>query len=365
MRIVFRTDCSLQIGTGHVMRCLTLADAMRHHGAQCHFVCRPHHGHLLDLIHERGYHVLRLPTLCEGGDTKLSSTANAGWLGVDWATDAADTLRALNNLASKTIDWLVVDHYALDHRWEKALRSTVRRILVIDDLADRAHDCDVLVDQTYGRDTADYRLLVPDKCNILCGSKYALLRPEFLALRPYSLQRRLQPDWRELLIAMGGVDKDNATGRVLHSLHALPILANCKITVVMGRTAPWLDEIRSQAEGMPWPIRVLAGVDDMAQLMADSDIAIGAAGATSWERCCLGLPSVMVVLAENQLKVAQGLHEAGAAALVSSSTGAEYRFGPIFDKFALCPQELHAMSSSAARIVDGTGTNSIAVVLAS
>ena len=124
--------------------------------------------------------------------------------------------------------------------------------------------------------------------------------PEFAALRAYSLQRRARPQLRQLLITMGGVDKDNATGEVLTALRVCPLPADCQITVVMGTTAPWLSEVEQLARDMPWPTRVLVGVNDMARLMAESDLAIGAAGATSWERCCLGLPTAMFVLAENQ-----------------------------------------------------------------
>src|SRR5690606_15243077 len=123
---------------------------------------------------------------------------------------------------------------------------------------------------------------------VLCGSQYALLRPDFAALRAYSLRRRERPQLRHLLLTMGGVDKDNATGRVLQALTASELPASCRITVVMGATAPWLAEVRQLAEQLPWSTSVRVGVSDMAQLMADSDLAIGAAGATSWERCCLG-----------------------------------------------------------------------------
>jgi UDP-2,4-diacetamido-2,4,6-trideoxy-beta-L-altropyranose hydrolase len=362
MRIAFRTDSSLQIGAGHVMRCLTLADAMRERGAQCYFVCRPNPGHLFDLINQRGHNIFPLPDLKQVNASKLTGTAHAAWLGTDWASDAKDTLKALNdNLGSNAIDWLVVDHYALDIRWENALRQSARRVMVIDDLADRAHNCEVLLDQTYGRETDDYRALVSGKCNLLCGSQYALLRPEFSALRTYSMQRRAQPALSELLVSMGGVDKDNATSRVLKALCIIPMLTGCKITVVMGATAPWLNEVNSMAFDMPLPIRVLVGVSDMAQLMADSDLAIGAAGATSLERCCLGLPSIMAIQAENQRKVARGLVEAGAA-LPFSPLIAEYQLEPIISSLISNPQRLIAMSNAAAQIVDGDGIRMISAV---
>lgn len=353
--ITFRTDASLQIGTGHVMRCLTLADALAARGAGCQFICRAHGGNLIDFIRSKGHtaHALPVGTAVPGSPADL---AHAPWLG---ATQAEDAEACAPILAAQRSDWLVVDHYALDARWERALASRYRKLMVIDDLADRPHACDLLLDQTFGRDAADYRLLVPADCRLLCGSQYALLRPEFAALRPYSLQRRVHPVLRELLITMGGVDKDNATGQVLQALRTCSLPADCRITVVMGATAPWLEEVRTQAQDMPWPTRVLVGVSDMAQLMADSDLAIGAAGATSWERCCLGMPTIMLVLADNQRKVAQALEQSSGAKLINLGQCAtmqlKERLLPLIDD----PAQLQNMSDCAASVVDGSGVGAV------
>ncbi|MFH0934731.1 MAG: UDP-2,4-diacetamido-2,4,6-trideoxy-beta-L-altropyranose hydrolase, partial [Pseudomonadota bacterium] len=294
--ILIRTDASLDIGTGHVMRCLTLAEALREQGASCRFVCRAHPGNLIDLIRQRGFVVHSLPS---DPDWQPRSTepAHAAWLGADWQADAEQTKVSAGGTA---IDWLIVDHYALDGRWESALRGHSGKIMVIDDLADRVHDCDLLLDQNLGRNAEDYAALVPGGCTLLVGAKYALLRPEFSAQREYSLARRSAPQLKHLLITMGGVDKDDVTGKVLDALRVCTLPADCRISVVMGPHAPWLAQVRERAANMPWPTMVLVNISDMARLMADSDLAIGAAGCTSWERCCLGLPSLMMVLADNQ-----------------------------------------------------------------
>lgn len=355
LKIAFRADASLQIGTGHVMRCLTLADELAARGADCQFVCRAHKGNHIDFIRSKGHTVHPLPVEAALPRPPAAPT-HAHWLG---ATQAQDAEACAPILVAQRPDWLIVDHYALDARWERALAPHYRKLMVIDDLADRPHACDLLLDQTFGRDAADYRPLVPADCRLLCGSQYALLRPEFAALRPYSLQRRARPALRELLITMGGVDKDNATGQVLQALRACPLPADCRITVVMGATAPWLEEVRMQAQDMPWPTRVLVGVSDMAQLMADSDLAIGAAGATAWERCCLGVPTIMLVLADNQRKVAQGLEQLGGAKLVNLGQGATTQFRelllPLIDDHA----QLLNMSACAARVVDGSGVDAV------
>ncbi len=356
MKVLFRTDASLDIGTGHVMRCLTLAEALRDHGAHCRFICRSHPGNLIREIGQRGFDVFELPYESNWTGTEATQSVHAAWLGAEWKADAEQTKVCAGEAAA---DWLIIDHYALDSRWERALAPHYRKLMVIDDLADRPHACNLLLDQTFGRDSADYRSLVPADCHLLCGSQYALLRPEFAALRPYSLQRRARPVLRELLIAMGGIDKDNATGQVLKALRSCSLPADCRITVVMGATAPWLDEIRTQAQDMPWPTRVQMGVTDMAQRMADSDLAIGAAGATSWERCCLGLPTIMLVLAANQRKIAQGLERSGAAKLIklghSGTAQLRESLRPLINDVA----QLMGMSDCAASVVDGSGVDAV------
>lgn len=359
MKVVFRTDASLQIGTGHVMRCLTLADALTESGAECHFICREHVGHLLSFIQNKGHqaHALKAE---DTGPTGSSSLTHEHWLGASQQQDAQACSKLLHTIKP---DWLVVDHYALDATWESPLRPFCRRLMVIDDLADRVHDCDLLLDQTFGRETSDYRSLVPTHCTLLCGAQYALLRPEFSAWREYSLQRRTEPQLYHLLITMGGVDKDNVTGQVLTALRTCKLPAECCITVVMGTTAPWLEDVRQLAEGMPWPTTVRVGVNNMAELMANSDLAIGAAGATTWERCCLGLPSFMLVLADNQQHVAHNLNGSGAVRLIPDIPSVNEAVVLQLNALSQNPFELLSMSEAAAKITDGLGLKKIMNVM--
>lgn len=360
MKVAFRVDASLQMGTGHVMRCLTLADALAAQGADCLFICREHQGNLIDQIRNKGYRVYALPVLSPVGASSLAintvsdeqSLAHSHWLG---ATPVEDAAGCSAILADVKPDWLIVDHYALDARWELALKLHYRKLMVIDDLADRPHLCDLLLDQTFGRDDEDYRAWVPASSRLLCGSRYALLRPEFAALREYSLRRRANPQLRQLLITMGGVDKDNATGQVLEALRGCALPAQWQIIVVMGTTAPWLAEVSRQAQDMPWPTRVMIGVSNMAQLMADSDLAIGAAGATSWERCCLGLPTIMLVLADNQYKVAQELERVGAVQVLKDPLEIPDCLPVLLNDLVSSPFLLAELSEAAVSIVDGRG----------
>ena len=360
--LIFRTDASIQIGTGHVMRCITLADALVARGWGCAFICREHPGNLIEFIRGKGYivHVLPVADTEIGGvcmDIPVPEKFEKNFLYSDWlgADQEQDAEACAPILAAQRPDWLIVDHYALDARWERTLAPHYRKLMVIDDLADRYHDCDMLLDQTFGRDVADYRPLVPADCHLLCGSQYALLRPEFATLRPYSLQRRAQPVLRELLITMGGVDKDNSTGLVLKALRFCQLPTDFRITVVMGATALWLDEVCKQAQCMSRPTRVLVGVSDMAQLMTDCDLAIGAAGATSWERCCLGLPTIMVPLADNQVQSCRILSEAGAGLMIPEPRDIAAQLPQIFQALVAEPVALSGMVATSATITDGRG----------
>lgn len=365
MKVVLRADASLQIGTGHVMRCLTLADALAGKGAECQFICRAHEGNLIEFIRSKGYPTHALPVQAEPGEETSECThdslhpapTHSHWLGATQDQDAqacAPILRALQP------GWLIVDHYALDARWEQTMAAHRKSLMVIDDLADRPHACDLLLDQTFGRDAADYRSLVPAHCRLLCGSEFALLRPEFSELRPYSLRRRAKPVLRELLITMGGIDQNNATEQVLQALRSCPLPTDCRITVVMGSSAPWLDVVRAQAQNMPWPTRVLVGVSDMAQLMADSDLAIGAAGATSWERCCLGLPTAMLVLADNQQQAARLLQQVKAVVMLDLSTSFNERLAYFISEILNSAALLSQLSDRASKISDGKGSERVA-----
>lgn len=359
--IAFRADASLEIGSGHVMRCLTLADALQAQGAECHFLCREHPGHLCEVIKTRGFVVHRLPLegngACFGTDENAApEPAHAHWLGASWAQDA-EACRPI--LAEMAPAWLVVDHYSLDHRWETAilggLVDSAPRLLVIDDLADRRHVADLLLDQNLGREAEDYRGLVPEVCQVLAGPRYALLRPEFGEWRETSLSRRARdPRLQRLLINLGGVDKENVTGQVLAALTACDLPDDLQISVVMGASAPWRESVTAQARVMPWPTEVVVNVSDMARRMAEVDLAIGAAGSTSWERCCLGLPTLMVVLADNQRDIAYALAEKWAALPLDPS---ELKTSLMAQLAALTtPGALTAMSQRAADLVDGQGT---------
>ncbi|MGA6102021.1 UDP-2,4-diacetamido-2,4,6-trideoxy-beta-L-altropyranose hydrolase [Psychrobacter pocilloporae] len=360
MNVVFRCDASIQIGTGHVMRCLTLADELARQGAKCYFICREHEGNLIDFINKKGYKVYKLEagSLNNSNKDEVESTLfHSEWLGTSQAEDSKQSIDIISDIKP---EWLIIDHYALNDYWEQKLRSHCDSILVIDDLADRKHNCEILLDQTFGRDKQDYQNLVPDHCKVLCGTTYALLRPEFSKWRQYSLKRRKSNALEHILVNLGGVDKDNLTSQILDILKQAPLSDSCKITVVMGSTSPWIDAVKKKAEQLPWPAEVKTGVYNMAELMANSDLAIGAAGSTSWERCCLGLPTLMLVLAENQLLIAKNLEDAGAVFLVKLNNGF---ITDLSVDFISKEDNLLQMSEAASLICDGLGAQRLLKLL--
>ncbi|GGK09172.1 UDP-2,4-diacetamido-2,4,6-trideoxy-beta-L-altropyranose hydrolase [Pseudomonas matsuisoli] len=348
MNIVFRVDASLAMGTGHVMRCLTLARALREQGHACLFISREHDGNLNALIGDAGFGLHVLPI----GRAQDNDLYHSRWLGASQAEDAAASQAPI---AAWRPHWLVVDHYALDHRWEALVTPAGCRVLVIDDLADRCHVCDLLLDQNLGRHIDDYRKRVPDHCTLLVGPGNALLRADFSLLRHSSLIRRERGDLQNVLIALGGVDQHNHTGNILDALNSCELPDGIRFTVVLGATAPHLQAVTAAARSCPWPVEVLSGIDDMPRRMAEADLAVGAAGGTSWERCCLGVPTLMVILAENQKSGATALAASGAAVLIDASRSLVAQLQCAFDQLQASPRR-QQMAIAASRITDGQGT---------
>lgn len=323
---VFRCDASPVIGTGHVMRCLTLADELAARRWEC-------------IFWTEGQSVISAPALARSGYRIVP----------EWNDETA---------------LLVVDHYGLDAAFETLCRARAKKILVIDDLADRIHDCDILVDQTFGRMVKDYRVLVPAHCEILTGADYALLRSQFAAARADSLRERAEGRLARIIVSMGATNIHNITSRVLKGLAGFDG-GRLAIDIVMGKNAPYMDEVREETDCINNHTRHEAvlhtDVADMAVLMANADLAVGAGGTTSWERCCLGLPSLVIEIADNQKVIAANLHAAGAAV----NLGWHEKVTPddiaafVLGLYA-APEKLVEMSVNAAKICDGQGVKRLA-----
>jgi UDP-2,4-diacetamido-2,4,6-trideoxy-beta-L-altropyranose hydrolase len=303
MKVVFRADASNRMGIGHLMRCLTLAEALRNRGVELRFICRAHPGNLVELLRQQAMPVTVLPASAQVPE--MNSEEYTTWLGVTQAEDAEQTVKALKG---DRPDWLVVDHYGLDADWEQRLRPYTEKMMVIDDLANPRHDCDLLLNQNYS-DGGDehYRGLLPENCRLLLGPRYALLRPEYAAYR-----RTLRPRdgvVRRVLVFFGGSDLHNMTSLALEGLSA-PEFQHLEVDVVVGANNPHRVSLEEQVLARPLT-NLYGSRPHLADLMAHADLAIGAGGGTTWERMCLGLPSLVVSIAHNQRPACEALAQAG------------------------------------------------------
>jgi len=362
LRLAFRVDASIVIGTGHVVRCLSLARALQAQGAEVAFVMRNLPGNMISQVAAEGFKVLDLPTP-EAVFDPAAATDHVVWAGVPAARDAVETAAAL---AGTVWDWLIVDHYAFGREWEVAARPPTARLMVIDDLADRAHECDLLLDQNLGRLGRDYDALVPDGAERVIGSRFALLRPDFAALRDSAFVERKARGGtlRRILIAMGGVDLPDTTGLLLGTLALMPLARGTSITVVMGGGAPALPRIHALVASMPVPCEVLVDIPDMAARMAEADLAIGGAGGTALERCCLGLPSAVVVLAGNQRRAAEQLADHGVAICLGEIGTDDIAVSLRRHWLALsAPDTLLSMTAACEAVTDGRGTERLVAAL--
>lgn len=349
MRIAIRTDASQSIGSGHVMRCLSLADVLRQGGAVVRFVTRGLPTHLAALIQRAGHEVACLAGL----SASPAQTVESLWPAEMQAQDSAQSCQAVADWSS--CDWVIVDHYALGAHWETAARSWARRIMALDDLA-RVHDCDLLLDQNlYPEGAQAYDGRLPPSCIRFVGPEYALLRPDFGDAHEVAGAR--DGAVRRLLVFMGGMDAGNYTGTVLEALARLS--PPFPVDVVVGNQHPALAQLQAQCARLPHALCHVQ-TQDMARLCAAADMAIGAGGGATWERCAVGLPALVVVLAANQRSIVH--HGARAGLLYACDNDAP-------DAAAL---EIHIrallgssglrnhLSRSALAAVDGRGTLRVA-----
>jgi UDP-2,4-diacetamido-2,4,6-trideoxy-beta-L-altropyranose hydrolase len=337
--VVFRTDASPAIGGGHVVRCLALAQGLRELGWRCVFA-------------------VRAPTMAT-----VPALAHAGHSIVELRGDVRDEARELGSHLAGDAEWLGVDHYERGRTFEHEVRARVRRVLVVDDVPARAHDCELLLDQTPGREADDYRPWVPERCRLLLGPRYALLRPQFAAARTTALARRTETkSIQRILVSFGATDRH---GRALIALEGIRRAGlRVAVDVTLGRGSPHAAAVHEAAERSPLQVTVREDAPDMAALMERADLAVGAAGSTAWERCCLGLPSVVSVEADNQRDIATALERAGAALAVGESESPTPEV--VAEALSLLARDgdrLAAMSAAAARICDGRGAERVAEIL--
>lgn len=306
MDIVFRTDASVNIGSGHVMRCLVLAKVLMNKGHNVTFFTRPQKGDFVDYIKQQNIQVVELKRF----DNVIIPKANndyKAWLQATWLDDANDCIEKAD-----TTDLVIVDHYGINKEWEKHVSQSLNcKIFIIDDLI-REHYADLILDQTFGRQRYEY-ISTANNIKVLTGSHYSLLDPRYNELRTLAEQKRnIIPQYR-ILVTMGAIDTPNVTLKIMKVLTAIP---NTNVTVLLSPRAPHYESVSLYCKKNPH-ITHIDFSENVASLMLEHDIAIGAPGSTSWERACLGLPSIIIPIADNQIEIAEKIAKAGAAITLS------------------------------------------------
>jgi UDP-2,4-diacetamido-2,4,6-trideoxy-beta-L-altropyranose hydrolase len=338
---MIRADASVQMGYGHVMRCLTLADELRDRGASVEFICRENPGGLSEFIEKkRGFFVHKLPI------KKDSIKDN------DWNMEAKQISEVLKG-KNEFIDWLIIDHYEVESKCERKLRPLVKKILVIDDLANREHHCDLLLDQNFYLTKNRYEGKVPKECILLLGPNYALLRKEFTTERKKLKKRDV--DIKRVLVFFGGSDPTNETSKVLDEIENKDF-SSLTFDIIVGQNNPELERIKSKISQLN-NVSIHEQVNNMAYLMSKADFSIGAGGSVHWERCCMGLPSVVVTTASNQVETTEALAEKEIIDYLGECSRIDY-----YDLLSILKQmntvkHYRALSVNGMNLVDGLGVN--------
>lgn len=329
---VIRADSSKDLGGGHIFRCLTLADSLKQNGWYVHFICRKEVGNLSQYIVNRGFGVSII----------------AAPEPFDPQQDAKVSRELITQLCA---DLLIVDHYQLDAQWHRVLSPLCRHILVIDDLANRPYHCDILFDQSLARTAEDYQPLLDSRTqHTITGAEHALLREQFITLKPQAITKRQNcREIKQVLVAMGATDPTNVTLTVLQLLDSNKF----DITVILTDKAKHLSLVESYIEQTN--IKLLINVENMAEQVLAADIAIAASGTSMLERCSLGLPSVLLCLAENQRHIANAVKLNGSAIDVLDVDELQHRLIPSIEAFVADKTAYQRVSDKAFSVCHGNG----------
>lgn len=350
MNVLFRADASKKIGTGHIMRCLTLANELKSQGEDTVFCSRHLTKSLEHTIKNLGHQLIILRDV-EKSDSHEVVDQYSSWLETSQEFDANEMMARIE---MEKIDWIVVDHYALDRQWHQKIKDNNKsiKIFVINDLFDKSHHCNLFLNQNVVmNEQSAYENLLDPGVGKLLGPKYALLRDEFIYYQSKSDVRN--KGVKNILVFFGGIDANNVTGKTLLALAQVEH-ENLLVKVVIGAAHPKIDELRKLCEYQGFNFHVQ--INNMAELMCWADLSIGASGSASWERSCLGLPSIIISLADNQIAIA----EAGESAGIMTYLGKDEALTPVDIANAiaeLCaqPDRLRRMSEACFECTDGAG----------
>ncbi|TLP42093.1 UDP-2,4-diacetamido-2,4,6-trideoxy-beta-L-altropyranose hydrolase [Cohaesibacter sp. CAU 1516] len=358
--IVFRVDASLEIGTGHVVRCMVLARKLRSCGVDCHFVCKNLPGNIADSIIDNGF-TCRLIEPVSDVFSEIDELADlpphAAWLHGSQGQDAYSFLEAIKD---RYPDWIIVDHYGLDYRWEMLVRSSCGNIMVIDDLADRKHDCNILLDQNFFSESEErYSGLVPSESRLMVGPRFALLTESFEASHSRLLPYAERFEKGHIVVFFGGVDLINQTTVACRTL-LKNFMHPYKVDVIVGRKNPHIHEIEATI-GNAEHIDLHVQVRNMEHFLERAFLYVGAIGTTTWERCACHLPGLVCSVAGNQKKVAVAVRDYGSHIYLGHYTDMSPE---IFERelVHLLPDfnRLRTLSERSSELVDAQGCSRVA-----
>jgi UDP-2,4-diacetamido-2,4,6-trideoxy-beta-L-altropyranose hydrolase len=346
--LVFRVDGTPLMGAGHIIRCRTLAQGLQRRGYQTDFTLRSHQGHLSHLLNGSTVHLLPPPK------TTITSPNHETWLGTSPQEDAGDFLKSISSLSTQPL--CIVDHYAIDREWMEMVRPKVSGIVVIDDLANRPLDADLVIDPNPSRTATDYLAHLKHPCPMLLGPRYALLREEFKVSTPIKINN-INP--YSILISLGALDSNNLTLSLLKHLQCRLSQGDLIINVVLSSNAPHLSSVAQYCSSQE-SIKLHTDPKSISTLMQENDLCIGAAGTTSWERASVGLPSLLFQIAQNQAGIIQALEQEGCCINLGefSPKGLE-RLDQIFDELLQDTHRRSLMQQNGRRVCDGHGVDRV------
>lgn len=359
--VAFRVDASEFIGSGHVMRCITLAlEFCKQVNAQIHFITREHVGHLNEFILSSGFVLHSMPSGKKKSEASNECTnQHESWLDATWEEDCEATK---NILLSINCNLLIIDHYAIDNRWESCLKDSYTGILcVLDDLADRNHDAHFLVDYTLGRKESHYVNLVDQNCKLLMGLSFAILRQEFLSKAV--IKNTVSSDKINILVSMGGVDQNNFTLKVIKLVQDIRSIKRIKLNIIVGSSYKQFDELELFLSNQKFEYELKKNTNNMVGYMNSSDFAISSIGTTTWELFSQGVPSILIPIANNQLAHAKQIHMNSLGYVIFENF--ENNLRKFVHKFINDPISRRELSHRTTKLVDGQGAQRVVLELLS
>lgn len=341
--VAFRVDASEVIGAGHLMRCLTLANQFRAIGISCFFLGRADKV-FRNYITDAGYDFVRV-------DIKkrlpMDAKNHLTWLGHSVAEDVEF---CISNIILRDADLCIVDHYGVPSEWENLVRESACPVIAIDDLASRRHSANIIIDHNVGREQQHYLNLLDREATLLLGGRFCLIRNEFLiARREYFVREKMA----HILVTLGGSDNTNITMKVLGWLSNSKFGSSCHVKVILGGGYRHSRDLYEFLEVSNLKVDVHHNVGNMGDVLLWADLVIGSGGVSAWERCCVGVPAITFLLAENQVFICRSLAESGASIICAPEIHQSEFLGTLEQCSSF--DQRYSMSTEARSLVDGEG----------